>query len=238
MKFYYDLHIHTCLSPCADDEMTPMNIAGMAKLVGLDVIAVTDHNSTANALSVIEASRKMNGPLVLAGMELETAENVHVVLLFADIEGAAAAGREVEKRLLQIDNRPQIYGRQLLAAPDDGVIGEKRQLLLTATDIGIYEAAALAKAYGGAAMPAHIDRPGGGVLEILGDVADDMGFGSVEISPHGSEALRQDYLGRGYTIFTNSDSHRLETIAERENYLELDCLSAKKVIDAIINFKE
>ena len=87
MKCTYDLHIHTCLSPCGDDDMTPNNIANMAALSGLDVIAVTDHNTAGNARAVVEAGEKA-GVCVVPGIELETSEEVHVLLLFGDVAAA------------------------------------------------------------------------------------------------------------------------------------------------------
>jgi len=91
MRYYYDFHIHTCLSPCCDDDMTPNNIVQMAKLIGLDAIAITDHNSCLNCRAAIEASKRISGPLVIPGMELETSESVHIVILFPDIDSAEKA---------------------------------------------------------------------------------------------------------------------------------------------------
>ena len=115
MGFSYDLHIHSCLSPCGDDDMTPPNIANMAALLGLDLIAVTDHNSCRNAGAVMEAARMLGLPLrVLPGMEVTTAEEVHVVCLFPELAAAQAAGEEVEAALLPVKNKPDIFGRQLI----------------------------------------------------------------------------------------------------------------------------
>lgn len=111
MKYRYDLHIHTCLSPCGDDDMTPDNIVQMAKLAELDIIAITDHNSTENVRAVVKASAKYDGPVVVPGMELETQENVHIVLLFPSVEDAEAAGKYVEEKRFKIANRVDIYGR-------------------------------------------------------------------------------------------------------------------------------
>ena len=86
-KYFYDLHIHSVLSPCGDDDMTPCNIVGMSKLLGLDVIAITDHNSTGNAEAVMKCGQAM-GLTVVPGMELETREEVHVLMLFEDLSKA------------------------------------------------------------------------------------------------------------------------------------------------------
>lgn len=233
MKFYYDLHIHTCLSPCADDDMTPCNIAGMAMLAGLDVIAVTDHNSCLNCRAVMKASAALGGPLVIPGMELETSENVHIVLLFPDADRAEAASEEIYNSLFRIANKEEIYGNQLIMNSEDEVIGKLDQLLVVASEKGVYDAVKLAEKYGGAAFPAHIDRPGNGILEMLGDVSEDMGFGFVEFSPKASQELKVAYDKRGYGMLVNSDSHNLGSISERVNYIELDRLNAEEVIKAI-----
>lgn len=234
MKFYYDFHIHTCLSPCGDDDMTPQNIIGMASLIGLDVIAVTDHNTTGNAEAVIEASRQNGGPLVLAGMELETAENVHILMLFPSLGAARACGKIVEERRFKIPNKVGVYGHQSYLSAADEIVGEEENLLLTATDIGVYETAALAADFGGVAVPAHIDKPANGIIAILGAVADDMGFHAVEVSPRADEAFCAEYAARGYLVLHDSDSHYLETINEKnQNFLELGSLTPESVVAAL-----
>ena len=96
MKYYYDLHLHSCLSPCGDMDMTPNNITGMAKLLGLDIIALTDHNTCRNCEATIAAGKE-NGVVVVPGMELTTSEDIHAVCLFPNLERrdrASASARE------------------------------------------------------------------------------------------------------------------------------------------------
>ena len=138
MRIYYDFHIHSALSPCGDEDMTPCNIVGMAKVCGLDAIAVTDHNSAGNCAAAEAAGREL-GVTVLSGMELETAEEVHVVLLFPSARQAELCSDEVGSRRLKIANKPEIYGRQLYLSGRDEILGEESDLLITATDIGVYE---------------------------------------------------------------------------------------------------
>ncbi|MDI9489318.1 MAG: PHP domain-containing protein, partial [Bacillota bacterium] len=94
LKLSYDLHIHSCLSPCSDEDMTPANIVNMAKLLGLDVIAVTDHNSCRNCPAVYNYAQK-NNILVIPGMELCTMEEVHVLCFFEELENAMAFDKYV-----------------------------------------------------------------------------------------------------------------------------------------------
>ena len=120
MSFSYDLHIHTCLSPCGDDQMTPPNIANMATLLGLDLIAITDHNTTRNAAAVMEAAKLFHLPLtVIPGIEVTTAEEIHVVCLFPTLPDAQAAGEETEASLLPVENNPEIFGQQLIMGPQE-----------------------------------------------------------------------------------------------------------------------
>lgn len=236
MKVRYDLHLHTVLSPCGDDDMTPNNIANMAKINGLDVIAVTDHNACGNCRAVASVGKKI-GLTVIAGMELETSEEVHVVMLFPSIDDAEACAKEVDSRRFKIKNKADIYGRQLIMDDNDAVLREEENLLVTATDIGVYEVVALAKKYGGIAFPAHIDRQSHGILQMLGDISEDMGFTAVEISKNADEEFVKEWKKKGYKVLRNSDAHYLENIAdgdEGENFIELDSVTTQRVLNEFV----
>ncbi len=112
-KFYYDLHIHSCLSPCADNDNTPGNIAGMASLCGIDILALTDHNSCKNCPAFFEAARNF-GIVPIAGMELTTAEDIHLLCLFEELEAALEFSDSVDKNRVRIKNRAEIFGEQLI----------------------------------------------------------------------------------------------------------------------------
>ena len=233
MKVWYDLHIHSALSPCGDEEMTPNNIVAMAKMIGLSVIAVTDHNACGNCESFSKVAKEQ-GITLLCGMELETSEEVHVVMLFPDCDSAKAFAQYVDTRRWKIENRAEVYGRQLLLDENDEIVGEERDLLVVATDIGIYETVALAKKWGGVAFPAHIDRPSHGVIQMLGDVHEDMGFAAVEISGNASDEFVQSYIDRGYIVLRNSDAHCLENLNEQtSNFFEFENVTAKAVLDKL-----
>ena len=236
MRFYYDLHIHSCLSPCGDDDMTPCNIVGMAKLIGLDVIALTDHNTCRNAPAVLKAAANV-GITALAGMELTTSEDVHIVMLFPSLENALAFNDYVDIKRMRIKNRPDIYGNQLVLDENDGIIGAENDLLIAATEIGVYDTARLAYEYGGVAIPAHIDRDGNGLISMLGAIEKDMNFSTVEFSPTAGEDFKKRYIDEGYGFMRNSDAHRLESISERENFIELDKLTPEAII-AVLRGKQ
>ncbi len=233
MKAYYDLHIHTALSPCGDDDMTPNNIVNMAKLCGLDIIGVTDHNACGNC-EVIERLGKEIGLTVLSGMELETSEEVHVVLLFPSSKQAKECEEFVKKNRFLIKNRPDIYGKQQLFNEEDEVIDEEEYLLVTATNIGIYDAVALAERFGGVAFPAHIDRPSHGLIQMLGAIDEGMNFKVVEMSENAPKQMEEEYKEMGYKVLRNSDSHYIHTLNEQQsNFLELESLSAQEVIETL-----
>ena len=219
MGFSHDLHIHSCLSPCGDDDMTPPNIANMAALLGLDLIAVTDHNSCRNAGAVMAAAEKMGLPLrVLAGMEVTTAEEVHVVCLFPALEAAQAAGEEVEAALLPVKNKPEIFGHQWILGPGEERLGELETLLINATSLSSDDMPAFARRYGGVAFPAHIDRSSNSVFANLGYFPDYLDFAFAEVwRPEAffRDGAHGDIRGR-YTILKNSDAHYLDKMKEGE----------------------
>lgn len=166
-KYYYDLHIHSCLSPCGDDDSTPNNIAGMGVLNGLNIMALTDHNTTKNCPAFFAAAKR-NGIIPIAGMELTTAEDIHVVCLFEELSQAMSFNELVEQRRVLIKNRTDIFGNQLICDDNDEVIGHEDNLLPNATTISIDESLGLVSRFGGIAYPAHIDRDANGILATLG----------------------------------------------------------------------
>ena len=123
-RYSYDLHIHSCLSPCADDDMTPANIAGMLSIAGIGLAALTDHNTCRNCPAFFKACRQY-GIVPVAGMELTTSEEIHVVCLFPELETALEFGEYVHTRLMKIKNRPDIFGNQLIVDENDQVIGRR-----------------------------------------------------------------------------------------------------------------
>ncbi len=233
MRLYYDFHIHTALSPCGDNEMTPNNIVNMAQLAGLTAIAVTDHNACGNCAAVMQAAEG-TGLLVLPGMELCTAEEAHVVCLFPTLEKALAFEEKVRPTLPLVKNRPEIFGEQLLLDGQDICTGQEELLLTTASGISVDNVAALARAFGGTAFPAHIDRPSYSVTAALGALPP-LGFAAVEITAAGIvEAVCDQYReASGKILLCNSDAHYLEQIPEAGPWLELPEATAQAVVAAL-----
>lgn len=226
MKLFYDLHIHSALSPCGDNDMTPNNIVNMSILKGLDVIAVSDHNSIKNLHSVMEVARNTD-LLVIPAMEIETAENIHILALFPNLTSAEIAYNEVYKNLPDIDNDKSIFGEQLVLDSMDQIISEESKLLVNSIMLDFNDVVKLIRSVGGIAIPAHIDRPSYSVLSNLGAVPD-MGFKYVELSKNANEDM---YLYLGYKFIRNSDAHYLYDIFEAEN--SIDC--EERTIESIFN---
>ena len=225
-KFYYDLHMHSCLSPCAENEMTPATVAGMAALNGLHIAALTDHNSAGNLPAFFEACRAY-GVVPVAGMELETAESVHLVCLFPTPEAATACWQTVrERHMLPIKNKPAIFGEQFYMNADDEVTGIEETLLITSTTLPLADGTRLARSFGGVVFPAHIDRAANGILEILGDIPPEPGFTAAEFNDAANIApYRARFASVApLTLLVNSDAHRLSAMqnAEGDNFLMLD----------------
>lgn len=226
MKLYYDLHIHSALSPCGDVDMTPNNIVNMAIIKGLDVIAVTDHNSCGNVRAVMEVAG--DRILVIPGMEIETSEEVHVVCYFKDIKSCEDMWEEIKNNMNVVKNDEKIYGKQCYMNSDDEIVGYEENLLVTATNLNIYEVTELAKKYGGVAVLAHIDRTSFSVISNLGFIPPDLDITAVEITSKNLESLKDEY--KKYNIITNSDAHYLENILEPEFYIEVLSKTTEEVI--------
>ena len=173
--YHYDLHIHSCLSPCGDNDMTPNNLVQMALLSGCDVIALTDHNTCRNAPAAMEAGAR-NGLLVIPGMELCTAEEAHVVCLFETLEGALEFDHYIYENMPHVKNRPEIFGEQRLLDGEDAPVGEEENLLLVSSFVGVDQVVGLAAQYGGVAFPAHVDRDSFSVIASLGAIPAEAGF--------------------------------------------------------------
>lgn len=148
MKLYADLHIHSCLSPCGDELMTPNNIVGMAYLKGLDVIAVCDHNCARNLPAVREAAQAM-GLVLLPGMELTTREEAHMLCYFEDVETCLAFSEWIYAYLPDIPNRPRYFGEQLVMNGQDEIIASEERLLISALDLSFEACAGLIREHGG-----------------------------------------------------------------------------------------
>jgi hypothetical protein len=234
MSVRADLHVHTALSPCGDEEMSPPAIVDAALAAGLDMIAVCDHNSAGNASAVGEAA---GGRLtVIAGMEITTVEEVHIVGLFPTTAAAANAADEVRRSLPPADgDYTRFFGEQYLMSADGTVYGREPHALALATVLRLDEAVALIKRFGGLVVAAHIDRPTFGVIAQLGFFPHEAGFDAVELSRHapaGSPAAAACAAYR-LPVVRSSDSHYLEDVGCVATDLTLEAPTYPELVLAV-----
>ena len=221
-KYYYDFHIHSCLSPCADDDSTPYNIAGMAKLGGLDIIALTDHNSCKNCPAFFEACSRY-GIIGIAGMELTTSEDIHAICLFETLESALEFDRLIDSRRIRIPNRTDVFGNQLICDGEDNVTAQEPDFLSNATTVSIDELPKLVSQYDGICYPAHIDRQANGIIAVLGTFPQTPQFDFVEFNlKENITEYTQKYSLQDKKVIISSDAHYLTDIGDAENFLELE----------------
>ena len=211
LKWAYDLHIHTAASPCGDEQMTPHNIVNMSLLKGLEVIAITDHQTVVNCKAVIEVG-KAKGLKVIAGMEIECMEEFHLITLFRDLQSAYEMEKWLWQYLPSIKNKPSIFGNQWILNNQDRCIGEIEQLLLVAAQISASHILEKARSLGALIYPAN-----------LGSIPKEYQFTYLEISKSASyRKYQKDYPL--YTLIQSSDAHYLGDISEKEIYIEEDSL--------------
>ena len=218
--FKTDLHVHTCLSPCADLTMSPRKIVAEAARRGIGIIAVTDHNSAGNTQAVMSAA-KGTPVTVLPGMEICTQEEVHVLALFAT-PGSALQMEALVFAHLDGTNEPELFGIQVIANELDEVEGFEERLLIGATDLSLEQVVDAIHRLGGLAVASHIDRERNGVIGQLGFIPEMLLFDAVEISRRLStdEEDRLFRGGRRFPVIRNSDAHALDRLGtESTEYL-------------------
>jgi PHP family Zn ribbon phosphoesterase len=221
--YYYDLHVHSCLSPCADDDMTVNDIAGMASLKGIGIVALTDHNTCLNCPPFFAACKK-RGVVPVAGMELTTAEEIHMVCLFESLDKAMEFESAFRSYRMKIKNKPEIFGNQYILDENDKIIGTEEFLLPPASGLSLEQAFELAQSYGSFCFPAHVDRPAGGIISILGEIPEKPGFSFIELS---GNADREIFINgnpslKDKELLINSDAHHLWAINEAKNLITLE----------------
>ena len=229
----YDLHLHSALSPCGEEEMTPNNIVGMAQVLGLSAIAVADHNA-ARQLPAVQKLAEEAGILLVPAIEVTTAEEVHVLSLFPSVEAALAMGEELYAALPPVRNKPEIFGYQRILNELDEQVGELEKLLINATAFPIGTVFEKVRGYGGLPIPAHVDKSANSVLANLGVIPPELEARVIEISPRGIDRGFVPPDGERYQIITDSDAHDLETFCAHEpRALELAELTVEGVLTAL-----
>ena len=228
-RLFCDLHIHSCLSPCGDNDMTPANILGMATVKGLQMVAVTDHNAAGN-LPTAQKVADAYGLLLIPSIEINTSEEVHMLGYFPDVPTAVDFGDFLRDHLPKKKNKPSLFGNQWVMDEDDNLIREDDALLIGATDLPLKQLAGLVREAGGVPVPAHINRGSNGLLVNLGMMPPDIEFTAVEVwralpCPHSPQ--------QGRYVTHSSDAHYLGDILEPEITMDLEERSVAAFLDRL-----
>lgn len=217
-KYVADLHIHTCLSPCAELEMTPARIVRRAAELGIDMIAISDHNAAGNLSAAVRAGKRA-GVHVIAAMELTSREEAHVLAFFASIEDAMLMQAEAFKALPKLDAPKDDHRHwQVLVDEHDEVLGFEDRMLLGTTKLALAELVNKVHEMGGLALASHVDREAFSVMSQMGFVPQEIEFDGFEvIRPERARAVLPFH--QGATLIMCSDAHRLEDVGRRSTEL-------------------
>lgn len=223
---FYDLHIHSCLSPCAEDEMTVNNIVNMSLVKDLDVIAICDHNST-KQLGTFK--RVSEGKIkVLYGVEIQTIEEVHVLGYFSRYEDTIGLQSWLDEKLMQVRNKPKFFGNQLLVDDMDEVCGFEENLLISSVNASIHEVCDIIHYFHGVVVLAHVLHRKNSVMTQLGFIPKDLNYDGIEINFEADKQKimeRNPYLKEDVFWLINSDAHQLVDISEPVNVLSEQAIS-------------
>lgn len=231
-----DLHIHSVLSPCADLEMSPVNIINKAKERKLDIIGITDHNCTKQCKVTREIGEK-NGIFVLCGAEVTTKEEVHCLTFFENIENLAAFQHYIEIHLPKIKNDVQRFGYQLIVDENENIIDEEEFLLHSALDVSVDALAEKVHELNGLFIPAHVNRPKFSLISQLGFIPPDIKADAFEISKHLSreDFYKQFAYLKNKVVLQNSDAHYIDAVGEVFTEFELQSVSFTNIAKALLS---
>ncbi len=237
-RYQADLHVHTCLSPCADLTMSPKRIAERAHRERLDMLGICDHNSAENVKAAIRAGGK-NGITIIPGMEVTTAEEVHIMALFPRPEDALKLQRVIYRSLPAGDNQPNLFGDQIIANEFDDVEGFNPRLLSAATGLTVDELVSKIHKYGGLAIASHIDRETNGIIGQLGFIPDGLAVDGLEISSAdrlAETSERNPEIGK-YPVLAASDAHFLNDIGRSRTYWTMAAPTFTEIRLALLGIK-
>ena len=228
-----DLHIHSCLSPCGDEEMRPRAVVRKALAMGLDMIAICDHNSAENVYSFMGAGLE-RGLTVLPGMEVTSKEEIHLIALFSRQEDCMAL-QDLIYRHLPGENAEEVFGRQTMVNEKDEMIGVNRKMLIGATLLPIEQIVSAVGSLGGVVIASHIDRQAFSLLGQLGFIPEGLSLDGLEISMRTSkeEAQKRFHAYRRYSFVRFSDAHYLEDIGRNITHFLLEETTSEEVKKAL-----
>ncbi len=210
--FRAELHVHTVLSPCAEVEMIPPLIIQEALDLGINLLAITDHNSSGNIAAVMKAASG-TGIHILPGMELQTHEEIHVLCIFDTLDQVKDFQRLVDFSLPTLQNNPDLFGEQFVVDETGDFLFREDRLLISSSKLTIKSALEHVQVLGGIVIPAHVNRKAFGLLPTLGLIPEELEHNPVmEISRHMTveKALKTYPQLVNHVIIQSGDVHRLE----------------------------
>lgn len=238
--FRADLHIHSLLSPCAAVEMTPRNIVWHAAAHGIDIIAITDHNAADNVVAAMQAAKEA-GITVIPGMEVETKEEAHLIVLFEKMRQLKAWQQYVDDHRPAILNDEKKFGAQFIVDAEDNLLSVKPEMLLAPLSAGLAEITRTVAAIGGICIASHIDRPAYSILSQLGFIPDGLNLTAVEISRRlkPEDAAVKFPAIQGLPIVMNSDAHTIDDFIEGpKTVFHIEEPTLQEIIMALHGLKE
>lgn len=219
--FRADLHIHTVLSPCGDLEMSPMNIIKTAVEQKLDIIGITDHNSTLHG-PLIRRLGKENNIYVLTGAEVTTREEVHCLTFFENDKMLGIFQEYLDLHLPNIRNKPSVFGYQVVVDENDNIMKEIKPLLITGINQSIEDVENKVHELGGIFIPAHVNKQLNSILANLGFLPPGLKADGYEVTGDVADFLSKHREFSGATILKNSDAHQLNFIGKNHNIFEIE----------------
>ena len=225
-KVRADLHLHTCLSPCADMQMQATTIVEQAKKVGLDVIAICDHNSAENVAAVAKAGQREALPVIL-GIEITSSEEVHILGLFKTEQDLMGV-QEIVYENLPGENSEDAFGPQIIVDEWDNVVGTNNKLLIGATNLTLEKVVEIIHQWSGLAIASHVDRERFSLIGQLGFIPEGLELDAIEIS-RPSEATKE----YGYPVICSSDAHFLEDIGKNSSCFMVEEASVEEIGKAL-----
>lgn len=221
--FKADLHIHTILSPCASLEMSPVNIVRKALDKGLDIIGITDHNSTRQC-GIVMKEGEIAGLKVYPGVEITTREEIHCLAYFKSLDDADRFQEYLDEQLPFIKNDPTLFGYQVVVDELENIVFEEEKLLISALRSGIDQIEVAVHQLNGVFIPAHVNKQKDSVISQLGFIPDNINADAFEVT-HQTDTdtfLRDNRLPPDTQIIKNSDAHTLELIGENVSYYKME----------------
>jgi PHP family Zn ribbon phosphoesterase len=228
-----DFHIHTCLSPCADEEMTPINILNMAKLMGTKILGICDHNTAKNVEVMLQMAQEYE-ILVVPGMEVQSVEEVHMLCYFESLHEVLEWQEYVYRYLPPIKNNPRYFGNQWIVDGQGNILGEENRMLLASTSLTIEEISQKVSELKGLLVPAHVDRRHHSIIGQLGFIPQTISIDALEFSRATSEtSFRKTFCDiNEYTLITSSDAHCLQEMVYQKTYFCIESFNFKEIIKA------